>query len=346
MNFSCFLARPVLASVMLSVGLVFAGCGKKDDVNAPAAGAGEGPALTPVILQTNWYAEADHGGYYQALAKGFYREAGLDVKIQQGGPGAYQVQKVATGQVQFGLGRSDDIILAAQEGLPVVMVSSQLQHDPQIIMLHEASPVRGFADLDGRTVMVETGSAWLTYVEKKFGIRLKTIPVNYGQGAFLADKGFIQQGFLTNEPFLFQEMKVPIRFLLVSDSGYDPYRVVFTNQALIKAKPEVVRAFVRASIRGWEDYLRGDPAPGDALIAADYAQNTPELLKFARETMLAHGTADGDPAKGERLGLIARARMAEQLAILVDLGLLKQSMPVERVANFDFLPDDLQELAK
>ncbi len=339
--------RTLVFALLLPGFAAMIGCGKKETAGQPGtASEGAKPALVPVIFQSNWYAEADHGGYYQALAKGFYREAGLDVTIQQGGPGAFPVQKVATGQVQFALSRSDDVILAIQEKLPVINLCAQLEHDPQIIVVHDSSPVRGFADLDGRTIMMETGSAWQTYVEKKFGIRINSIPVNYGQGAFLADKTFIQQAFLTNEPFIFAQLKVPIRFLLISDSGYDPYRTVFGNTAYVAAHPEVARAFVRASIRGWEDYLRGDPAPGDALIAKDYAQNTPELLKFARETMLAHGTADGDPAKGERLGLISRKRIAEQIAILTDLGLLKVPLTVDQVARFDFLPEDLQELAK
>ena len=323
----CFLALP--------------GCKK---ASAPASS--DAPALVPVILQTNWYAEAEYGGYYQALAKGYYKEAGLDVRIQQGGPGAYPVQKIAANQVQFAVARSDDIILAARQKLPVLMLSAQLEHDPQIICLHDQSPVHGFAGLGGRSIMAEPGSAWISYIQKKYRVVINTIPENYGNAQFLADPNFIQQGFITNEPFIFDRLKVPNRFLLISDSGYDPYRALCTNQAYARDHPDVVRAFVQASIRGWADYLHGDPAPATALISKDYAESTPEVLAFAREKILHYQVAAGDPAKGERIGLITRKRLAEQIAILKDLGLLTEPVTVDQVATFDFLPPDLKALAE
>jgi NitT/TauT family transport system substrate-binding protein len=335
-EFSAFVSV-VLAGLLLA----FAGCKK---ASSPAASAAT--ALIPITLQTNWYAEAEYGGYYQALAKGYFKEAGLDVRIQQGGPGAYPVQKIAANQVQFAVARSDDIILAAQQKLPVLMLSSQLEHDPQIICLHDQSPVRDFADLGGHSIMVEPGSAWISYIQKKYHITINTIPENYGNAQFLSNPDFIQQGFVTNEPFIFDRLKVPNRFLLISDSGYDPYRALFTNKAYALEHPDVVRAFVKASIRGWKDYLEGDPAPATALIFKDYPESTPEVLAFAREKMIHYQVAAGDPVKGERIGLITRQRLAEQIAILKDLGLLTEPVTVDQVASFDFLPPDLKALAE
>ncbi len=333
---------PLRIAAALAVILVMlaTGCAKSA---APASATG---ALTPVVLQANWYAEAEYGGYYQALAKGYYREAGLDVRIMQGGPGAYPVQKVATSQVQFGLARSDDLILAAQEKLPVVMLSAQLEHDPQVIMLHAESPVRGFADLDGKSIMAEPGSAWISFLQRKFKIRINTIPENYEIAQFMADRNYLQQGFLTNEPFVFRQHHVATRSLLIADSGYDPYRVLFSNRTYVREHPEVVRAFIQASIRGWQDYLAGDPAPGEALITRDYAESTPAVLAFARAQLQESHIAAGDPAKGEQIGLITRRRLAEQIAILTDLGLVTAPLTVEQVAAFEFLPPELQALAK
>jgi len=331
--------RPAAALVAILMVLV-AGCAKHAAPAAPTGG------LTVVTLQANWYAEAEYGGYYQAVAKGFYREAGLDVRIIQGGPGAYPVQKVATSQVQFGLARSDDLILAAQEKLPVVMLSAQLEHDPQVIMVHAESPVLGFADLDGRGIMAEPGSAWISFLQRKYKIRINTIPENYEIAQFMADKNFLQQGFLTNEPFVFQQHHVATRTLLIADSGYDPYRVLFSNLTYVREHPEIVRAFIQASIRGWHDYLEGDPAPGEALITRDYAESTPAVLAFARTQLKQFHIAAGDPAKGEQAGLITRSRLAEQIAILTDLGLVTTPLTVEQVATFDFLPPELQALAK
>jgi len=324
--------------LVLAAGL--AACSRPAKTGAPPGG------LTTVILQTNWYAEAEHGGYYEALAKGYYRDEGLDVRIVQGGPGAYPVQKVATGQVQFGLGRSDDLIVAAQQKIPVLIVSAELEHDPQIILVHADSAVHDFADLDGKSIMVEPGSAWIKFLERKYSIHIHTIPENYGTAQFAADKTFIQQGFLTAEPFVFQTAGVPARFMLIADSGYDPYRVVFCARDFARRQPEVVRAFVRASIRGWQDYLDGDPAPANALIARDCADNTPALQAYSRSELKRVHIVDGHADRGERIGLISRRRLETQVATLQQLGMIPAVLPVDQFASFEYLPADLRELSQ
>jgi NitT/TauT family transport system substrate-binding protein len=323
-----------------AVALLLAGCSRHK-----AASAG-GPRQTPVILQANWYAETEFGGYYEALAKGYFADEKLDVRIIQGGPGAFPVQKIVTGQVQFALARSDDLIMASQQGLPVLIVAAQLEHDPQVIIVHAESPVRGFRDLDGKSIMAEPGSAWITFLEQKYSIHINTIPENYEIGMFLADRNFIQQGFLTAEPFQFDQLKVPARSMLISDSGYDPYRVLFCNRDFAHSNPEVVRGFIRASIRGWRDYLGLDPTPADELITRDHPDSTPALLEYGRSHLKAAHIVDGDPAKGERLGLIRRRRFEAQVAILRQVGLLSRDIAVDQFASFDFLPADLQELAR
>jgi len=324
----------------LGVAAWLAGCSRDAKTGAATSG------LTTVILQTNWYAEAEHGGYYEALAKGYYRAEGLDVRIVQGGPGAYPVQKIATGQVQFGLGRSDDLIVASQQKIPVLIVSAELEHDPQIILVHAESPVHGFADLDGKSIMVEPGSAWITFLEQKYSIHIHTIPENFGTAQFAADKNFIQQGFLTAEPFVFQQQKVPARFMLIADSGYDPYRVVFCTRDFARSHPEVVKAFVRASIRGWRDCLDGDPSLANTLITRDFPDSTPAVLAYSWAELKRVHIVDGDAAKGERVGLISRRRLETQVSTLQRLGMIPATIPVDQFASFDFLPPDLQDLAQ
>jgi NitT/TauT family transport system substrate-binding protein len=320
--------------------LPLAGCSRQNGVS------GGGPRLTPVVLQANWYAEAEFGGYYEALAKGYFREENLDVRIIEGGPGAYPVQKVATGLVQFGLARSDDLIMAAQQNIPVLIVAAQLEHDPQVIIVHAESPVRGFADLDGKSIMAEPGSAWISFLEQKYSIHINTIPENYEIARFLADKSFIQQGFLTSEPFVFDQLKVPTRSMLIADSGYDPYRVLFCSREFALSNPEVVRGFVRASIRGWRDCLSLDPSPANELITRDHSESTAAVLAYSWAQLGRAHIVDGDPAKGERLGLITRRRLESQVAILRRLGLLSRDIAVGQFASFDYLPADLQALAR
>jgi NitT/TauT family transport system substrate-binding protein len=326
-------------AVGAAVALLFSGCSREK------AGSGAAQGLTPVILQTNWYAEAEHGGYYEALAKGYFRDEGLDVRIIQGGTGAYPVQEVAGGQVQFALARSDDLMLASHQKIPVLIVAAQLEHDPQVIIVHAESHVTGFRDLDGKSIMAEPGSAWISYLEQKYSIHINTIPENYGLAQFVADRNFIQQGFLTSEPFVFQQMKVPTRSMLIADSGYDPYRVLFCNREFARAHPDVVRGFVRASIRGWQDCLTLDPSPANKLITRDYPDCTPAVLAYSWSELRRAHIVDGDAAKGERTGLITRRRLEAQVAILRRLGLLPETIAVDQFASFDYLPADLRDLA-
>lgn len=323
--------RAVLA-VLLSVLAV--GCGREPSPPAKAPGA------TPrkVVLQTDWFPQAEHGGYYQALARGFYAEAGLDVELWPGGPGSGIKLKVARGDAQFGLLRSDDLILAAAQGMPLVMVAATMEHDAQALMVHADSPVKTFRDLDGRAVIGNVGMAWFPYLEKKHGIRIERRQNTYGLGEFLANPDVIQQCMVTNEPFFAAQHGRKVRVLPLSSSGYDCYQVLFTRRDLIQSDPAMVRSFVAASIRGWRDYLEHDPAPAHVLILKRNPQMTPELLAFSRGEMIRGGYVRGDPAKGEDIGLLSLARLQEQMDTLTSLKIMEKPVPVGNVATVEFLP--------
>jgi NitT/TauT family transport system substrate-binding protein len=304
----------------------------------------DGRVLTQVRLQSDWYPQAEHGGYYQALTKGFYAEAGLAVEILGGGPGSFGTQRVVTGQAEFSMGRSDDLMLAVQEGLPLVIVSALMQHDPQALLLHASNPVNSFAGLNGKTVMMTPGSAWVKYVERSNNITLNVIPLNYGLAQFMADPHFIQQCFVTNEPYFVRQNGGNPKTLLVADSGYDPYRVIFTSTKFAREHPALVRAFVAASIRGWDDFMNGDPAPGKALIASRNESMTSEFMDYSIAAMRERQLVTGNPAAGERIGLLKRGRMQRLSETLHSLGVLPEAMPLERYVRFDFLPEELAPL--
>ncbi|HSH09505.1 MAG TPA: ABC transporter substrate-binding protein, partial [Oceanipulchritudo sp.] len=159
------------------------------------------PALPRVVLQTDWFPQPEHGGFYQALAKGFYEEAGLDVVILPGGPNAMSTQKVLKGSAHFAMNRADTIYSLACREVPLLMVMATLQHDPQAILLHASNPIQRLEELDGHRVMAVPGLAWIKWLEAKYGIKLDIIPHDFGLERFLNDPGFIQQCLLTNEPF-------------------------------------------------------------------------------------------------------------------------------------------------
>ena len=285
-----------------------------------------------VTLQTDWFPQGEHGGFYQALAAGHYAAAGLDVEIWPGGPGAGIRLKVARGDADFGMLRADDVLLAASRGLPLVMVMATLQHEPLALMLHADSPVRSFPDLAGRTVIGNVGMAWMPYVERRFGITFEKRQNTYGLGEFLSRPDLIQQCMVTNEPYFAREQGREVRWLGLAAAGYDPYHVVVARRSLVRDRPELVRAFVQASIRGWHEYLAGDPAAADALILQRNPQMSPGLLTHSRRELIAGRFVTGDPARGERIGRLDPARLRELAAQLRELGILDAPLDLAAVA--------------
>jgi NitT/TauT family transport system substrate-binding protein len=305
----------------------------------PDAGAG---GLPRVRFKTDWFPQAEHGGFYQAAARGFYRDAGIDVQIVPGGPGVLVSDIVLSGQVDMAMGRSDDMIAWASRGLPFVIVGVYMESDPQAILVHEEGPVRRFEDLNGRTVMGVQGSNWIEFIKNRYHIDFNLIPSNFGIAQFMADKGFIQQCFITNEPYYVRKNGGHPRTLLMSDSGFRPYRVIYTTQRYLREHPREVRAFVAASIRGWADFMDADPTPGKALIKAGNPAMTEEFMDYSIRAMRDARIVAGRPEDGERVGFISRRRMQEQVDDLARLGIIPQLIPLDKFVRFDCTPPDLQ----
>jgi NitT/TauT family transport system substrate-binding protein len=175
-----------------------------------------------------------------------------------------------------------------------------------------------------------------------FGI----IPLNYGLGQFMADKNFIVQGFATSEPYYIRQKGGTSRTLLIADSGYNPYRVIYANSGFVREHPAAVRAFVAATLRGWADFLDGDPAPAEKLILERNEGMTDDFMKFSMGALKDNHFVTGDPAKGERLGLITWRRMQEQVDLFVKLKIIDAPLPLDQFVSFDFLPPELAALAK
>jgi NitT/TauT family transport system substrate-binding protein len=306
-------------------------------------GAGGG-AQTPakVRFRTDWYAQAEHGGFYEALAKGYYREAGLDVDVIQGGPGPTVAQLMMAGTADLAMGRSDDVMVYVNSGLPFLIVGVYMEHDPQGILLHADDPVRTFRDLDGRTLMVTPGANWSNYIKARYHINFQSIPLNFGIAQFMADPRFIQQCFVTSEPYFVQKNGGHPRTLLIADSGYNPYRVVFGLQGYVRTHPDTVRAFLKASLRGWKTFMAGDAGPARTLILRNNPQMTADFIDYSMGKMRDDFIVDGHAERGERLGLMTQARMREQSALLAELKIIPAPLPLEKFVRFDLLPDDLK----
>ncbi len=327
--------RPALCCLALALAL--GGCARPTPSAAPAAGG-----LRRIVLQSDWFPQAEHGGFYQALAKGYYREAGLDVEILPGGPGATIKLSVAKGVADFGLYRSDDAIVAASRGLPLLIVAAVLQHDPEGLLVHDASPVRTLRDLDGHSVIAPPSMTWIPYVQQKYGIKFDLRPLNYGLAVFLGDPTTIQQCMLTSEPFFARQHGARVRVVRLADSGYDPYHVLMCRRELARSSPAAVRAFVAASLRGWRDYLEGDPAPAFALIRQRNRQMSLEQLRFSRGELIANALVTGEASRGEAIGQLSLERIQRQIDALTEFKIVEQPVSAAAVATRAFLPDALR----
>lgn len=307
----------------------------------PAALAAEKP-LTKLTVQLDWVAEPEHGGFYQAQARGFFRDEGLDVTLIPGGPGAHVMPSVATGKADIGQADSTNTLLQQAEGLPVVQFAAVFQDDPSGILVHADSSVRTFADLKGRTIIARPEWAFLKFLEKKYALKFTIVPQNFSVAAFLANKEALQQGYFIAEPhhILKAGGKQP-RFLSTWDAGFRAYAVLVTSRRFAREHPKELQAFLRAYIRGWSDYLEGDPAPAHAAMKKANPNNTDEFMAYSRqmirdEKLVTGRDADGGPKK---IGRLEPARYATQIAQLEDLGILpKGKVTVEKAITTDLLP--------
>lgn len=313
-------------SLGLALLLLLAGCGRSDKASASAAG---GPPLTKIRFQTDWFPQSEHGGFYQALAKGFYREAGLDVEILAGGPGVTVGQKMMGGSADIGMSRSDDVAIFVNTGLPMRIVGVTMQHDPQAILLHESNPIASFKELNGKTIMAVPGSSWIDFLKARFSIDFSIMPSNYGIAQFMTDPAFIQQCFITNEPYYVRKNGAKPKTLLIADAGFDPYRVYMTTSRFAQEHAAAVKAFTQASNRGWTDFMTGDPQPAFDLILARNPQMSLEFLKYSHQSLADNHLIAGHPDRGEKIGLLTRKRLQEQVDTLVSLKLLPTPIAIE-----------------
>lgn len=321
---------PLPHLLLLLLLLIFSGC--REQQEATPVG------LTEVILQTDWFPQPEHGGFYQALAKGYYAEEGLQVTLLPGGPNAMSTQKVLKGSAHFAMNRADTILMLAAREVPALMVMATLQHDPQALLLHAADPVKTFEDLDGRRVMAVPGLNWIRWLEARYGIEMDIIPHDFGLQRFMQDPEFIQQCLLTNEPFYVRQEGVEARTLPLRESGFDPYHGIYCLRDWAAEHPETVAAFVRASVRGWRDFILNDPSPALALIAERNPKMTPDFMAFSYRALREHKLVTGQEAGGESVGALSPDRMNTLVTELVKIGLLSETdLPSEPWFTTQFL---------
>jgi NitT/TauT family transport system substrate-binding protein len=321
------------ALLALGLAALIAGCSPAPKAEAPAG-------RTAMKLATDWRAQAELGGYYQALATGEYEKRGLDVTLIQGGPAVNVPQLLAAGAVDVGVGSNSFIALnLAKENAPVKAVAAFMQKDPQVLIAHPGQGVNGFSDMKGRPILLSDASitAFWIWLKSKYGFTDDQVrKYNYSSAPFLADKRVIQQGYATSEPYLIEkESKIKPAVFLLADSGYPAYAsFALVPDSLIAKNPAAVQAFVEATAAGWKSYLYGDAKPGDAAILKDNPEMTQDVLDQAREKMRSYGIVGKD---GE-IGQMTDARWAELFKVTSEAGVYPKTMDYKKAYTLQFLP--------
>lgn len=319
----------------LALCVLVAACSPSEKKPAEPAGR------TAMKLATDWRAEAELGGYYQALATGEYAKRGLDVTLIQGGPAVNVPQLLATGAVDIGVGSNSFIVLnLAKEKAPVKAVAAFMQKDPQVLIAHPDQGINGIADMKGRPILLSDASitAFWVWLKAKYGFTDDQVrKYNYSAAPFLADKRVVQQGYATSEPYLIEkEGKIKPAVFLLADSGYPSYAsMALAPDSFIAKNPVAVQAFVEATAAGWQSYLYGDAKPGDAAILKDNPEMTQDVLDQAREKMRSYGIVG---ANGSGIGQMTDARWAEFFKIASDQGVYPKDMDYKQAYTLQFLP--------
>jgi NitT/TauT family transport system substrate-binding protein len=305
-----------------------------------AASATLAHAQDKVTFLTSWYAQAEHGGYYQAVATGIYKKYGLDVTIKMGGPQVNAVQLVAAGQADFMMGKDFQTLTAIEQGVPLVTVAALFQKEPQGMVTH--MDVNGLADLKDKTILVATSgrTTWWPWLKLKYGFKEEqTRPYSFSMQPFFADNNMAQQGFPGSEPFIAEKAGQKVKFFMFADDGYPPYgNTIVTLRKMVKERPDVVQRFVKATLEGWKSYL-ADPAPGNALIKQDNPKMEDDVLAYGvKKTHEMQLFSGGDAAK-MGAGIMTDARWKATYDFMVQSGQLKPMDNWKQAYTLQFVKD-------
>ena len=306
-------------------------------VGLPAA------AQDKVSFGTNWVAQAEHGGYYQAVADGTYAKYGLDVTIVQGGPQVAGRAQLVSGQIQFYMSGVTSAIDAVKEGIPTITLAAIFQKDPQVLISHPGR-FKTFAELAGASKYILSAegftsyftwmkSEWPEFVDEKYE------PYTFNPATFLADPDSIQQGYLTSEPLAIEkEAGFAPDVWLLADQGYAPYSTTIeAMKPWVDANKDVAKRFVEASIIGWYNYLYGDNAAANALIKTDNPEMTDEAIAYGIEKMKEYGIVVSGDAETKGIGCMTDERWQSHYDRMVEIGLFEAGIDIKQAYTTEFV---------
>jgi NitT/TauT family transport system substrate-binding protein len=326
-----------MASAILRIGLAgFTLAGAA----LPAASA---PALDKVAFGTNWVAEGEHGGFYQALADGTYRKYGLDVTIVPGGPNVNNRILLPVGKIDFFLSANTlQAFDAVEENVPTVEVAALFQKDPQVFILHPDQGIEKFADLKKLTLFVskEGIASYYQWLKADYGFTDAQVkPYTFNPQPFLADKKSTMQGYVTSEPYaIAKAANFKPEVFLLADQGFSAYSTLIeARRDLVDEKPDLVQRFVDASVIGWYNYLYADNNAANQLIKKQNPEMTDDLLAYSVAAMKKYGIVDSGDALTLGVGAMTDARMKDFFDEMVRAGVVKSSLDYRKGYTLQFV---------
>jgi len=299
---------------------------------------------TDILFATDWKAQAEHGGFYQALAKGHYKKRGLNVRIRAGGPQTDIPRLMAAGALDIGMASNSFQpfnLLAA--GADVKIVMAAFQKDPQVLMVHPHVEARSMADLKGMPIFVSDSAVatFWPWLKARFDFKDAQIrKYTYSLAPWLVNKNTVQEGYLSSEPYTATTAGVTPKVFLFADEGYPGYSsMVMVRGDYLTANRQVVRAFVEASVEGWQDYVWGDPSAANALILKDNPDMSQALIEYAIKAMRANEIV----GKKEQVGQMTPERWGRFYREMVASGVLQPGLDVSQAYTTEFLNSGLNK---
>jgi NitT/TauT family transport system substrate-binding protein len=300
--------------------------------------------LDKVSFYTDWRAQAEHGGYYQAVAAGLYRKAGIECDLRQGGPSLNISQLLLAGRVDMVMSNSFEAFTFVREDAPFFTIAAIFQKDPQVLIGHPDTGFDSFEKLKGRPLLIGAGGriTYWPYIRRKYDLSDSQLrPYNFNMAPFLADKNAVQQGFLSSEPYsIEQAIGRPPAVLLLADAGYSAYQTtIAVSRRMATEKRDLVQRFVDASLEGWAQYLKGGPgvAAANALIKQANPEQTDDRIAYAIRVMNERGIVLSGDALHGGIGAMSDRRWREFYESMVAVGVLPPGLDVGRTHTLEFV---------
>ncbi len=299
--------------------------------------------LDKVSYQTNWRAQAEHGGFYYAVANGLYRKYGIDADIRMGGPQQNPSQLLLGGRVDMIMSNSFEAINYVKENIPFLCIASIFQKDPQVLISHPGVGHDNLAALKGKPILVGAAgrTSFWPFLKAKFGYTEdQARPYTFNMAPFLADKNISQQGFLSSEPYAIEQAGVKPVIHLLADAGFENYNTTINiSRKMVDEKKDLVQRFVTASLEGWAEYMKDGPgnAAANALIKKDNPDMGDDKIAHAIKVMNQYGIVRSGDALKLGVGAMTDERWARFYKQMSDAGVFPANLDIKKAYSLEFI---------